>query len=56
MSLTIQGPVDALAVPVSAIRSGQGGGATVMVVDCTTEREVAVTTGIVAGGWIEAHR
>jgi len=27
-----------------------------MVVDGTTEREVAVTTGIVAGGWIEAHR
>ena len=53
MSLTIQGPVDALAVPVSAIRSGQGGGATVMVVDGTTEREVAVTTGIVAGGWVE---
>jgi len=25
-----------------------------MVVDGTTEREVAVTTGIVAGGWIEA--
>lgn len=24
-----------------------------MVVDGTTEREVAVTTGIVAGGWVE---
>lgn len=53
VSLTTQGPVDALAVPVSAIRSGQGGRATVMLLDGTTEREVAVTTGIVAGGWVE---
>jgi hypothetical protein len=53
VSLTVRTSVGALAVPVAAIRSGNAGGAVVVVLDRSAEREVPVTTGIVAGGWVE---
>lgn len=53
MSLTIRKAERALAVPVAAIRSGKAGGSAVLVLDGSTERGVAVTTGIVADGWVE---
>ncbi len=53
VSLTIRKAERALAVPVAAIRAGKAGGSAVLVLDGSNEREVAVTTGIVAGGWVE---
>ena len=53
VSLTIRKAERALAVPVAAIRSGKAGGSAVLVLDGSTEREIAVTTGIVADGWVE---
>lgn len=42
-----------VAVPVAAIVSGTAGGRAVRVPGTTTDRLVTVTTGVVAGGWIE---
>lgn len=53
VSLTIRKAERALAVPVAAIRSGKAGGSAVLVLDGSTQREIAVTTGIVADGWVE---
>lgn len=51
--LTVHRSQNALAVPVAAIRSGTTGGAVVVVLDGSAEREVPVMTGIVSGGWVE---
>jgi hypothetical protein len=53
VSLTVRRSEGALAVPVAAIRSGTAGGSVVVVLDHSAEREIPVTTGIVAGGWVE---